>query len=371
MAKTSLIYQQIASDIINLIDSDKLKANDQLMPVSELCKKYNTSHVTVLKALNSLKEEGYVVSQRGRGYFVAEKANGLYCGKKLGKIGVFLRPMRPISYKEDYFNQIEIGIQVECSVLQLDIIKTHSTLGLRDPYAEPRVLKNIEQACLEMADQVDGFIMDRLITDEVVSNVKRKSGKPIVIVGRSSSLEVDCVMSEGDKGAEDVLRTLKRLGYEFFLFGNSGENSEEIKYREGAFEQAFKANNIAEKDIARFTDFYMRPLEDSYAAIVDLWKKKSQGRKTAVVVSDDRFARDFCDCLQRDNIFPGKDIGVTGYCAHGYATNYDPKLTTVDIHADEIGKLAVKTLQNRVDSGAYMSYRVLSPESTFIIGETI
>jgi DNA-binding LacI/PurR family transcriptional regulator len=371
VAKPLLKYKQIASDIIELIDREELKSNDQIMPVSELCNKYNTSHVTVLKALNVLREEGYVVSQRGRGYFVSERNRGIYSGKKLGAIGVLVRPMREINYCDDYYNRVNIGIQIECAKQHLNYFCSYSTGSLSASQPESRSLKNIERSCMEMADQVDGFVFDKRISDEVVINVKRKTGKPIVVLGRFSSTEVDCVMNDCKKAPEDIVRTLHRFGYEYFILGDSGYDDDEVHTRAVAFKDAFKQYNIPEKNIARFYDYYINPLQESYETVTQLYRKNSQGRKTAVIADGDKFARDFCTSLLADGITPGKDIGVVGYGKYGCAFNATPQLTTADVHPELIGKMAINVLQERLNGGAYSPYKVHSPESTFIIGETI
>jgi len=371
VAKSSLMYKQISSDISALIDRGKLKSNDRIMSVSEICTKYSTSHVTVLKALNLLREEGYVVSQRGRGYFVSQRKRGIYNGKKLGAIGVIVRPMREINYSDDYYNRVNIGIQMECAKQHFNYFYSHSTGVLSTNQPEEKSLKNIEHSCMEMAEQVDGFILDKRISDEVVKNIKRKTGKPIVVLGRFSEAEVDCVMNDCKKAPEDIVRTLHRFGYEYFILGDSGFNDDEVHTRAAAFKDAFKKYDVPQKDIARFYDYYINPLQESYETVTKLWREHGQGRKTAIIADGDKFARDFCTCLLADGITAGKDIGVVGYGKYGCAFNATPQLTTADVHPELIGRMAINVLQERLNGGAYSPYKVHSPESTFIIGETI
>ena len=371
MTKSVLMYKQISSDISGLIDRGKLKSNDRIMSVNDMCTKYSTSHVTVLKALNLLREEGYVVSQRGRGYFVSQRNRGIYSGKKLGAIGIIVRPMREINYSDDYYNRLNIGIQMECAKQHVDYFYSHSTGVLNARHPESKALKSLEHACMEMAEQVDGFIIDKRISDEIVKNIKRKTGKPIVVLGRLSDAEVDCVMNDCEKAPEDIIRTLHRFGYEYFILGDSGFDDDEVHTRAAAFKDALKQYKIPQKDIAKFYDYYVNPLQESYKTVTKLWRENSQGRKTAIIADGDKFARDLCDCLIADGIIPGKDIGVVGYGNYGCALNAEPKLTTVDIHPESLGKMAINILQGRLNGGAYSPYQVHSPESTFIIGETI
>ena len=371
MAKAPLIYKKIASDIAQLIKDGPLKANEQIMPVSDLCEKYNTSHVTVLKALNHLREEGYVTSQKGKGYFVAERTNGIYSGKKHGAIGIIIRPLREITFCDDCYNMINIGIQQECIKQHLNFYYTHTTGALNVKNSYKRFMSDIEQACLNMADSVDGFIVDKRISDEVAINIKKRTGKPIVIIGRSTKAEADCVMPECIKSPDQIIKTLLRHNYEFFILGNSGIHNDEVNFRAATFDKALKKYKIPEDCIARFEDYYINPLQQSYDTIKDIWEKQSNGRKTVVIADGDKFCQDFCSCLIKDKIRPGKDIGIVGHGNYGYDLDFPVKLTTVDINPMKIGQMAVDILQNRISNGAYDPYQVYSPESTFIIGETI
>jgi len=67
------LYQQIANDIRQEIDSSRLTENARLPSEQALCKRYDVSRITVRKALSVLVEEGYLVSRHGIGSFVAPR----------------------------------------------------------------------------------------------------------------------------------------------------------------------------------------------------------------------------------------------------------------------------------------------------------
>lgn len=75
MNKNSVIpmYQQIAEDIKNKIQTGELKENDKLMPEGDFEKEYNVSRITVRKAISLLAEDGYVTKKQGIGTFVTAK----------------------------------------------------------------------------------------------------------------------------------------------------------------------------------------------------------------------------------------------------------------------------------------------------------
>lgn len=68
---TQAKYRIIEDYIINLIDSGKLKAGDQIMTEERLSQMFSFSRMTINKALNRLQDNGYIKRTPGRGSFVS------------------------------------------------------------------------------------------------------------------------------------------------------------------------------------------------------------------------------------------------------------------------------------------------------------
>lgn len=67
------IYQQIVSQIKNMIISDKLKEGEPLPSMRILAKELRISVITTKRAYEELEREGFIVSITGKGSFVASK----------------------------------------------------------------------------------------------------------------------------------------------------------------------------------------------------------------------------------------------------------------------------------------------------------
>lgn len=74
MVKTSG-YRKIANDIMNKIQRGTFRPGEKLPKQTELADFYETSRVTVQKALNVLTLEGYVASKKGMGTFVKNQSD--------------------------------------------------------------------------------------------------------------------------------------------------------------------------------------------------------------------------------------------------------------------------------------------------------
>ena len=64
-------YQQIKDDLKQQIISGKFENGDKFYTESELIKIYNVSSITVVRALNDLAADGYIIRQQGKGTFVS------------------------------------------------------------------------------------------------------------------------------------------------------------------------------------------------------------------------------------------------------------------------------------------------------------
>src|SRR5699024_11249645 len=88
--KNKYQYAYVKKQIIKNIENGKYSINEKIPTEHQLCEMFNTSRVTIRKALDQLVLEGYLVKRQGSGTLVAEK-------KKLQKI----------SYKEIKFKEQE------------------------------------------------------------------------------------------------------------------------------------------------------------------------------------------------------------------------------------------------------------------------
>jgi len=68
-------YRKIADDLRALILLGKLHAGEKLKSENELKDQYDTTRVTVRKALALLKADGLLISEQGRGVFVRPRPN--------------------------------------------------------------------------------------------------------------------------------------------------------------------------------------------------------------------------------------------------------------------------------------------------------
>ena len=64
-------YQYIKDELKNKIISGQFASGDKFYTEAELISMYDVSSITVVRALNDLAKDGYIVRQQGKGTFVA------------------------------------------------------------------------------------------------------------------------------------------------------------------------------------------------------------------------------------------------------------------------------------------------------------
>ena len=88
------IYEQIVSQIKNMIISGSLKEGDALPSMRLLAKELRISVITTKRAYEELEREGFIVSYTGKGSFVASQNMELIKEQKYREIEDYLRCLR-------------------------------------------------------------------------------------------------------------------------------------------------------------------------------------------------------------------------------------------------------------------------------------
>lgn len=65
------LYRQLAKILIKKIDSERYDPGDKISSIREFAKQYGVSNITVIRAMEELRQHHYVYSVQGKGYFVS------------------------------------------------------------------------------------------------------------------------------------------------------------------------------------------------------------------------------------------------------------------------------------------------------------
>lgn len=91
------IYDQIYSQVKNLIISGKLKEGDALPSIRSLAKDLRISVITTKRAYDELERDGFIYTVAGKGCFVAEKNVELIREENLKKIEEYMQKIAELA----------------------------------------------------------------------------------------------------------------------------------------------------------------------------------------------------------------------------------------------------------------------------------
>lgn len=370
MASEVSMYQKITDDIRGAIDYGVLKPGDKVPSVSALKGKYGVSHITALRVYKELSDLRYVQQKRGCGYFVRSNEE-LKRPAFTGNIGCFIRPLRGYNNIDNYFNDINLGIQTEICGRHINLLTSHTVLPLNNPPVSDASLEHIADAMLEMADNVDGYLVDERIPDNMLQRVIRSSDKPMVIINRLSKLPMDTVTPPNREGMLKILDTAVRIGYNNFIYCSPGTTQTNYQERFAAFKSFAVNNNIPDSRIVVVDGCSLNPLAETLASLEKGIKQLKPQGKLLIAASLDPIGREILDWLPTINLHPGKDIGVLSTDGFGYINFKKPEMTSVLSRPEQLGGMAVDLLLRRISAETHAGPQNYSPEATFSFGETI
>lgn len=366
----NLLYQKIIDELRAEIESGALKTGDRIPTVNELRGRYEVSHITVLRAYRELQDAGFIV-QQGKRYVVNTRENR-QMKKNHNCIGLLVRPLWPYNDKDIYFNEINYGIQDECCISGINYLTPAAVRLLNQHVMVPlRVFEDIGRSAREIAGMVDGFLIDERLPDSFVAGLMEDTGKPCTVIDRLTTLPIDSVTPPNREAIRLLCSTALRYGYRKFIFVENGHRTSNMVARKETFLDFIENNAVPSSDFRIIEDWSVKTAQESLGELDAAFSSLAKGEKIAVISSNDSYARDAYDFLSGKGLRPHLDFGVTGVGGLGVAYHPRPVLTTVRTNTEEMGRMAVKSLLERIMKSPGAPANNLSPSPIFECGETL
>jgi DNA-binding transcriptional regulator YhcF (GntR family) len=365
--KTSLLYEKISEDIKKDILSGKFIPGDKIYSVSELRKLHNVSHITAMRVYKELSKKNFIEQRRGRGYFVKKDSEEPSFTNK-GVVGLLIRPLREYQYNDNFFNDVNFGIQDECCLRRINYLSTYSVQPLNSYNMSEQIFNDIVLAAEKMADSVDGFLFDPRIPDLVIEKIMQQTGKTGILINRQSELKINTVVPPNKTGIMKLLELAQKMGYNKYILCRPGTRESNFIEQYEAFESFVFENKIDNKVVIDRTS-----IDSAESSLKQLFKEVNpeKGIKPFIVVSVGQSARLFCDELIKGGIEFGQNVGLASIENTGYLTRNVPKIMTLQNFSSELGRIAVRVLLEQLDPVSSIPPKAHSPEASVILGDTI
>jgi len=342
------LYLQIKDEIKHLINTGVLKEGDKIPSVSDITQEHGVSPITAVRVFKELRRENYARQEKGKGYFVSLRQEKNSPRKLHGVIGCIIRPYRPTTVYDNYFNEINAGVQKECMKRNFDTLYPGFCFDLNNHNLSPQTITTLDKTILAVAERVDGLILDERIPDSVLEKIAGKMKIPHVLLFRQSNVpKIKSLVPAYNDGAKKALEQAVKSGYKNFILCNNyllhpTVDSAMNSVRSRLYELGNKDPHFCSVLI----DNYFNATEKVMSAYNEL---KANNQKTFIFCSTDSIARAVCDELEKKGISFGENLGLLGVGGTGYATMRKPEIATVDTKPFEFGQLAAEWIFKEIN----------------------
>lgn len=363
--KDELLYEQIIKEIRRKIESGEILPGDKAPSIAVIRREFHVSPVTAVRALKELTASGYLEKLPGRGYFAAERKDGR--GKKNLCVGCLLRS-NYVSLSDHYFNEIISGIQQAASLARVNLVWSYLSTHLCN--LQTNLEQELVESALEMNEQVAGFLIDERVPDSAVREILAKTGKPAVMINRTTELPMFSVSPNYRDSILKLVETLLRMQYNRFIFAVSGMNNFAQQEKEAAFNEAIGNYALRKEDYRILPECGIVPFRETYRKLLQFREELKPG-KLAVITSGDALAREMTQCLIQDGIAVPGDVGVAATDGLSFTVLQKPEITTLKIDTVKMGITAMNLLLHEIagNSSEPRQSRLFLPN--LIFGETI
>jgi LacI family transcriptional regulator len=261
---------------------------------------------------------------------------------------------------DPYFQSIRLGVESTCHHFPLNIVST--------------MVVGKTAITSETLSDVDGLIVIGDIDTEEIKELFYKN-ENIVVVDylplRDSN--VDVVVSDFEDATKQVVDYLVDLGHKeiAFIGGKglvhgviSGKMVDKVDIRKSTFEKVIREKSL-------YNPSYILEEDWGPASGYSLTKKliKSGRIPSAIVVASDPTALGVLRALHEAEINVPNDVSVISFDDIEAAEYVNPRLSTVKVHGDEMGRTAVKLLYDRL-MGRKIAMKVTLPTELIIRDST-
>lgn len=222
---SSYLYEKIVSDIIDQLNNGSLHVGDKLPTEIELAKSYSVSRITVTKAMNILKQEGYLIRFPNRGTFVSEDFPRVNKSSSI-KTDILTTNAKLNNGDTHNIKKIAFLMPVIEGSFCLNIIRGLSSVFSRSgfgllimPSEDAKKEEQLLQFCMQT--NVDGIILFPVNQEYYSDNLLsvKLSGLPFVLIDRElPGIDTDYIISDNVMSGFMCAEHLYNLGHKSIAF---------------------------------------------------------------------------------------------------------------------------------------------------------
>lgn len=256
---------------------------------------------------------------------------------------------------DPYFQSIRQGVESTCTQYSLNIATT--------------MMVGNSNITAESLSGLDGLIVLGDVDIEDLKEIYYENNHIVAVDYQPQDSNVDVVISDFEGATHKVLEHLVGLGHtdiayvggKGMVFGVSRQKTKEKEdTRQSTFEKMMKEKGLYNADKVLIGDWGPT---SGYTLMKQLIENGQL--PTAIVVGSDPMALGVLRALHEANIKVPDEVSVFSFDDIEASAFMNPRLSTVKVHGDEMGKTAVKLLHDRL-KGRTIPLKVILPTELVI-----
>ena len=257
---------------------------------------------------------------------------------------------------DPYFQSIRLGVESTCHQFPLNIVST--------------MVVGKSEITSETLGELDGLIVIGDIDTKEIKDIYYRNNNIVVVDYQPpNDTDVDVVISDLEGATKQVINYLLDFGHQEIAFVGgkgsvhgvvSGKTMEKVDVRKSTFEKIMIERGLYNPSYVLEEDWGPA---NGYSMTKQLIENGQM--PSAIVVASDPMALGVLRALHETGINVPNDVSVMSIDDIEAAAYVNPRLSTVKVHGDEMGRTAVKLLYDRL-LGRKISMKVILPTELII-----
>jgi Transcriptional regulators len=293
---------------------------------------------TVSNALNNRK--GVSKDTKERVLKIAEELGYYRSSKEESKVIRFIifKKHGYVVSDTPFFSGLIEGIERECRAEGFEVLVSHIIYSEHNDEDVREIVKQ---------EQIAGVLLLATEMNEVDLEPFRKLSVPVILLDSYfNNVDFDYVLINNCKGAYQAVKHLIENGHiEIGCLGSS-KPIKNFNYRYEGFKDALTEANLS---VYKEYELLLEPtLEGSYRDMKELLKSKDLKLPTAFFAFNDIIALGAIRAMKENGINIPNQVSIVGFDDMPFCEISMPRLTTIRVHTQYIGKTAIRRLMQKI-----------------------
>ncbi len=332
MAKYSDLCQTLRDEILSGVISGNMPSMRMLM------ERFQVSHITILRVFKELQEAGLIRGENKKVY----RVNKVFPNRNL--LVCLLRTPADLNDLDNFGLEINLGVQQAAQERHVNVLFPHQCATVRYLGTEDTPLLQLKAELSCILNRVCGFLIAAPVTDRQLEQyiLPMAENLPVVTVCRRSALPgVGSVVMPTEKACRELAGIIGASQYGRFILCQSVYTTDHMRNQCDLVERYLLEAGRKKEDILRCFELLERPEYEHELNLMCSEISRAGQKKVMIFASSTRGACFLSRELQARGFTAGKDYGLCSYDGKTGAYRNQPKITTMRVPGEALGRAAV------------------------------